>query len=326
VPSLLHLPPRRAPLPAPTSMVAVPWRPHAVKLPGAPLLSQVAPLFLSLVSVPRVLELPCARTAPLLVFHFTRSLLASMDTVGLQPPELQPWLPVLGFGRAPTPFLAGDGCCERPLPAAAVPRRVPAPAMVAAPAASPRASSLALLALQLGRPRCSLRARPRAPWLLRLPSRTSLLRARGLLSPPSISLQSRLLSARRALAASSSTLGHRLRARPQTAMRPVLSPSRGPAIHALPSCPSRPLLYPCCCTCARRCSQLTRSGTTTLGLLVKSRPARMTLSIASEPTTQLSSETLTSSRAVSSSCATSFIEARRSLMVESLDDNNCPSR
>jgi hypothetical protein len=73
-----------------------------------------------------------------------------MDTVGLQPPELQPWLPVFGFGRAPTPFLAGDGCCERPLPAAALPRRVPAPAMVAVPAASPRASSPALLALQLG--------------------------------------------------------------------------------------------------------------------------------------------------------------------------------
>jgi hypothetical protein len=36
VPSLLHLPPRRAPLPAPTSMAAVPWRPLAVKLPGAP--------------------------------------------------------------------------------------------------------------------------------------------------------------------------------------------------------------------------------------------------------------------------------------------------
>jgi hypothetical protein len=62
-------------------------------------------------------------------------------------------------------------------------------------------------------------------------------------------------------------------------------------------------------------------GTTTLGLLIKIRPARMALSIALSRwalrTMQLSSEALAANQAVSSSCATSFL---------SLANNCCPSR
>jgi hypothetical protein len=64
------------------------------------------------------------------------------------------------------------------------------------------------------------------------------------------------------------------------------------------------------------------SGTTTPGLLIKIRPARMALFIALSrwvfKTAQLSSGTLAASRAASSSWATDLLVARRSLMTESL--------
>jgi hypothetical protein len=72
------------------------------------------------------------------------------------------------------------------------------------------------------------------------------------------------------------------------------------------------------------------SGTTTPGLLIRIRPVRMALSIALSRwafrAAQLPSATLVASRAASSSWATDLLEARRSLMMESLLDTNCLSR
>jgi hypothetical protein len=72
------------------------------------------------------------------------------------------------------------------------------------------------------------------------------------------------------------------------------------------------------------------SETTTPGLLIKIRPARMALSIAlprwAFRMAQLSSETLVASRAASSSWMTNFLEACRSLMMESLLYTNYLSR
>jgi hypothetical protein len=72
------------------------------------------------------------------------------------------------------------------------------------------------------------------------------------------------------------------------------------------------------------------SGTTTPGLLIKIHLARMTLYIALSRwafrVAQLSSATLVASRATSSSWTTDLLQARRSLMMESLLDTNCLSR
>jgi hypothetical protein len=72
------------------------------------------------------------------------------------------------------------------------------------------------------------------------------------------------------------------------------------------------------------------SGTTTPGLLIRIHPARMALSIALSRwafrVAQLSTATLVASQAASSSWATDLLEARRSLMAESLLDTNYLSR
>jgi hypothetical protein len=77
-------------------------------------------------------------------------------------------------------------------------------------------------------------------------------------------------------------------------------------------------------------SALISSGTTTPGLLIKIRPARIALSMALSRwalrVTEVSSATLAASRAVSNSWAMDFLEARSSLIVASFADINCLSR
>jgi hypothetical protein len=72
------------------------------------------------------------------------------------------------------------------------------------------------------------------------------------------------------------------------------------------------------------------SGTATPGLLIKIRPVWMALYIALScwafRAAQLSSATLVASQAASSSWAFNLLEARRSLMMESLLDTNYLSR
>jgi hypothetical protein len=71
-------------------------------------------------------------------------------------------------------------------------------------------------------------------------------------------------------------------------------------------------------------SALISSGTTTPGLLIKIRTARMALSMALSRwalrVTEVSSATLTANRAASNSWAMDFLEARRSLIVASFAD------
>jgi hypothetical protein len=77
-------------------------------------------------------------------------------------------------------------------------------------------------------------------------------------------------------------------------------------------------------------SALISSGTTTPGLLMKIRPARIALSMALSRwalrVTAVSSTTLAASRAVSSSWAMDFLEAWSSLMVASFADISYLSR
>jgi hypothetical protein len=77
-------------------------------------------------------------------------------------------------------------------------------------------------------------------------------------------------------------------------------------------------------------SALISSGTTTLGLLIKIRPARMALSMALSRwalrVMEVSSATLAASRVVSNSWAMDFLEAQSSLIVASFADINCLSR
>jgi hypothetical protein len=77
-------------------------------------------------------------------------------------------------------------------------------------------------------------------------------------------------------------------------------------------------------------SAIMSSGTTTPGLLIRIHPARIALSIALSRwalrVAEVSSVTLMANRAVSSSWATDFMEARRSLMTASLADTNCLRR
>jgi hypothetical protein len=76
-------------------------------------------------------------------------------------------------------------------------------------------------------------------------------------------------------------------------------------------------------------SALISSGTTTPGLLIKIRLARIALSMALSRwalrVTEVSSATLAASRAVSNSWAMDFLEARSSLIVSSFADINCLS-
>jgi hypothetical protein len=69
-----------------------------------------------------------------------------------------------------------------------------------------------------------------------------------------------------------------------------------------------------------------RRPPTTLGLFIRIRSARTTLSIALSHSAFIiswsPSKTLISRRAISNSCETSFFVARNSLMTESLEDNN----
>jgi hypothetical protein len=77
-------------------------------------------------------------------------------------------------------------------------------------------------------------------------------------------------------------------------------------------------------------SALISSGTTTPGLLIKIRPARIALSMALSRwalrVTEVSSATLAASRAVSNSWAMDFLEAWSSLMVASFADISYLSR
>jgi hypothetical protein len=72
------------------------------------------------------------------------------------------------------------------------------------------------------------------------------------------------------------------------------------------------------------------SGTTTPGLLIKIRPARIALSMALSRwalrVAAVSSATLAASRAASNSWAMDFLEAQSSLMVASFADINCLRR
>jgi hypothetical protein len=77
-------------------------------------------------------------------------------------------------------------------------------------------------------------------------------------------------------------------------------------------------------------SALLSSGTTTSGLLIKIRPARIALSMALSRwalrVTEVSSATLAANRVVSNSWAMDFLEAQSSLIVASFADINCLSR
>src|SRR5688572_19606578 len=77
-------------------------------------------------------------------------------------------------------------------------------------------------------------------------------------------------------------------------------------------------------------SALISSGTTTPGLLIKIRPARIALSMALScwalRVTEVSSATLAASQVVSNSWTMDFLEARSSLMVASFADINCLRR
>src|SRR5690242_9785442 len=77
-------------------------------------------------------------------------------------------------------------------------------------------------------------------------------------------------------------------------------------------------------------SALMSSGTTTPGLLINIRPARIALSMALSRwalrVTEVSSATLAANRAVSNSWTMDFLEARSSLMVASFADINCLRR
>jgi hypothetical protein len=123
-------------------------------------------------------------------------------------PELPP--PARSGSYAPPPFPRATPCWTRlsvlgPRGCAAATPVASALLSLAGLPPLPQVRSCPLLPLAMDAPRpqrpflylpqalwrCSLRARPQAPWPLRLPGRASLLRADGLRSPPSISLQPR---------------------------------------------------------------------------------------------------------------------------------------